>query len=98
MPYIKKDLRLFIDPIIDILIKRLEEMKKPEVVVPIINEKDLAGCLTYITFKLIRHFYEKGKWYDKMDALKVCESAMDEFRRRFLHPYEDEKIKENGDV
>ncbi len=62
------------------------------------NEKELAGVLTYIVFKLIRHYYEDCNWYDKSDALKVCESAMDEFRRRFIHPYEDKKIEENGDA
>jgi hypothetical protein len=74
-------------------------MKDPELVEPIIkDDKELAGCLTYIIFKLIKKFYVDGKWYDKMDAEKVCASAIDEFKRRYLHPYEDEAIKRNGDV
>jgi hypothetical protein len=28
----------------------------------------------------------------------ALEQAKDEFRRRVVHPYEDLKIKENGDV
>jgi hypothetical protein len=46
----------------------------------------------------IESLQSKTKWYDKMDAEKVVASAIDEFKRRFLHPYEDEAIKKNGDV
>lgn len=90
MPYIKKELRPPIDKFLEPLIKQLKEMG--------LSEKDIAGCLTYIIFKLIRRFYAEGKWYDKMDADKVCASAIDEFKRRFLYPYEDQKIVENSDV
>jgi hypothetical protein len=90
MPYIRKELRPSIDEFLDPLIKRLKESN--------LEEKELAGCLTYIVFKLIKKFYADGKWYDKMDAGKICQSAIDEFERRFLHPYEDEAIKRNGDV
>jgi len=90
MPYIKPQLRDDIDPLLYKLIAHLSMQG--------ITKEELAGCITYIIFKMIREFYEDGKWYEKMDAIKVCDSASDEFRRRFLHPYEDEKIKKNGDV
>ena len=94
MPYIKKELREPIDKYLEPLIKDLTaSLSLGE-----LSEKDLAGCLTYITFKLIRRFYAEGRWYYKMDAEKVCASAIDEFKRRFLHPYEDKKIIEEGDV
>lgn len=96
MPYIKKALREPIDEILEPLIERLRAMISSDVLE--LSDKDLAGCLTYIIFKLIRRFYADGKWYDKMDAEKVCASAIDEFKRRFLHPYEEMKIAENGDV
>lgn len=94
MPYIKKESRPMIDDYLDLLIARLDK----KIASGELSQKDLAGCLTYITFKLIRHFYAEGKWYDKMDAEKVCASAIDEFKRRFLHPYEDKAIERNGDV
>ena len=87
MPYIRKELRPEIDAIIDPLIRLLKDM----------NAETRAGCLTYIIFKLIL-IYKDSNWYGKMDALKACESAMDEFRRRFIHSYEDLAIKANGDV
>jgi len=92
MPYINKKLREPIDDKLDPLIKRLNGM------LTYMTKEELAGCLTYVIFRLIRTYYEHGKWYDKMDANKVCASAIDEFKRRFLHPYEDRKIIENGDV
>jgi hypothetical protein len=101
MPYIKKELRYLIEPFIDQVIAKLDEFRKPlDGTGPIIieNDKDMTGVLTYIVFRLIRHYYENGNWYSKMDAEKVCASAIDEFKRRFLHPYENKKIEENGDV
>lgn len=96
MPYIKKELRSPIDEFLEPLIERLKAMISSDVLE--LSDKELAGCLTYIIFKLIRKFYADGTWYGKMDAEKVCASAIDEFKRRFLHPYEDKKIEENGDV
>jgi len=94
MPYIKKDLRPFFEPIveqyIDQIIAGVDAGK--------ISEKDVSGIITFAVFKLIRRFYQNGGWYDKMDAIKVCESARTEFLRRFVYPYEDKKIEENGDV
>lgn len=94
MPYIKKEFRGPIEEKLIPLVRRLDRMRN----LGMIDEKDLTACLTYIVFRLIRRYYETGKWYDKMDAEKVCASAVDEFKRRFLHPYEDKKILENGDV
>jgi len=94
MPYIKKDLRQYFEPIIEQYIEQIIAGIDAE----IISEKDVAGLITFAVFKLIRRFYQNAGWYDKMDAIKVCESAKTEFLRRFVYPYEDEKIKENGDV
>jgi hypothetical protein len=103
MPYTKPELRPPIDEKLDPLIERLIEMAELNMPSSLrstnaIGEKSLAGCITYIIFKLLRKFYADGRWYEKMDAEKVCASAIDEFKRRFLYPYEDEAIKRNGDV
>jgi hypothetical protein len=86
---------------VDQIIKGLDDLQKPlDGLGPtfIKDEKDLTGVLTYIVFRLLRKYYGTGNWYTKMDAEKVCASAIDEFKRRFLHPYEDEAIKRNGDA
>jgi len=42
---------------------------------------------------------QHGYNYTQMNAVVgAIECAKDEFQRRLLHPYEDEKIKQNGDV
>lgn len=94
MPYIKKDLRQYFEPIIEQYIEQIIA----GVTIGKISEKDVAGIITFAVFKLIRRFYQNGGWYDKMDAIKVCESAKTEFLRRFVYPYEDKKITQNGDV
>jgi len=94
MPYIKPELRPEIEKELAPLMEFLEKKAKSGEY----DQKILAAVLTYIIFKFLRKFYEEGKWYDKSDAEKVVNSAIDEFKRRFLHPYEDKKIQENGDV
>jgi len=94
MPYIKQDLRPYFEPIVEQYIEQIIA----GVTLGKISEKDVSGIITFAIFKLIRRFYQNGKWYDKMDAVKVCESAKTEFLRRFVYPYEDDAIERNGDV
>ena len=58
------------------------------------------GELTYIFYVLaLRYVKLKGKSFDVLgDAVAALEQAKDEFQRRIIHPYEDGKIAENGDV
>lgn len=59
-----------------------------------------AGELNYkITLLLIEYLENNGKNYQKMnDIMGALEGAKLEFYRRVAAPYEDQKIKENGDV
>ena len=60
----------------------------------------MKGDLTYCAYKLAKQFIKvKGKNYQNIsDAISALEDAAHEIRRRILNPYEDEKIKENGEV
>lgn len=82
MPYIKQDDR----NIVDILLE-----------VPIM---DNVGELNYVLTKVIKDYLEQfGKNYQTMnDIVGALDSAKVEFQRRIVAPYEDQKIKENGDV
>tara|TARA_R110002020_G_scaffold81627_2_gene202590 strand:- start:292 stop:540 length:249 start_codon:yes stop_codon:yes gene_type:complete len=82
MPYIKQERRKEIDP-------------------TILNfcPKD-AGDLNYVVTVMIDNFInwrgENYKSFNEMiGALECCKQ---EYYRRIIAPYEDEKIKENGDV
>ena len=59
-----------------------------------------AGELNFVLTRLVlRYLRLKGKSYATFnDIVGALEQAKDEFQRRVVHPYEDQKIKENGDV
>ena len=55
------------------------------------------GILNYVITRLIDILY-KTSYTDLNAAIGMLECAKQELYRRRLAPYEDEKIKENGDV
>lgn len=77
---------------------------------PYINEKDRKyaqtlgaenpGDLNYIfSYEIKRYVELKGLSYKTInDVIGALEGAKLEFYRRVAAPYEDQKIKENGDV
>jgi hypothetical protein len=87
MPYIKQEQRPAIDSHIAPLLKHLQSL--PE------GEQD--GALNYTVTKIIKNLYPK-KYFHMNRALGVLSAITHELYRTFIGPYEDEKIKENGDV
>ncbi len=85
MPYIIQPDRDRLDP----KIKELADT---------INMESRAGELNYTITKLLLALKGSGKYKDYNELVGALESAKLEFYRRAISPYEDEKIKENGDV
>ncbi len=58
------------------------------------------GELTYLVYAIaLQDIKDKGKSYTNISSAISCLiDAAEELRRRHLNPYEDLKIKENGDV
>lgn len=58
------------------------------------------GHLTYLVYTLaMEQWQRKGRSYTNIsEAIGALEDASHELRRRHLDKYEDEKIKDNGDV
>jgi len=58
------------------------------------------GVVVYAIYLMLKRIYSRGvsDFEVKSNALKVLESAKLEYYRRVLVPYEEEKIKINGDV
>jgi hypothetical protein len=57
------------------------------------------GELNYVITEMIFHYFKKKPNYKSINAIVgALESAKLEFYRRVAGPYEDKKIKENGDV
>jgi len=83
MPYINKVSREYLDSYIVDISKGISS----------------TGDFTYCIFKLMKILCEKEKNFAKLSSLiGGLECAKTEFYRRIVAPYEDEKIKENGDV
>jgi len=59
-----------------------------------------AGELNYkLTNVILDYLSRNGNKYNVMNEIVgVLEQVKDEFQRRIIHPYEDKKINENGDV
>ena len=61
---------------------------------------DSEGELNYVISKLLHNYtYKKGKCYKTLNEVQgVMTCASMEFYRKVVTPYEDEKIKQNGDL
>jgi len=87
MPYIKKEKRPDIDKLLKPLSEHLASLP--------VEEQD--GSLNYAVTTLIHKLYPT-KYFHLNRALGVLSAITLELYRRIVGPYEDEKIKENGDV
>lgn len=94
MPYISVERRKDIDQNINKLIESIRNLSSPDI-------RDLDGDLNYCITKIILHvldIIEQPKYTKFNTAVGVLESVKLELYRRVISPYEDNKIRENGDV
>lgn len=87
MPYIKKEQRPSIDTLIEPLIAHVQSL-------PV---EDQDGSLNYAFTKIIKNVYPM-KYFHLNRALGVLSAVTHELYRVVIGPYEDTKIKENGQV
>lgn len=88
MPYIKQNDRQHLD---EALVRQARLL--------ITNEDLSPGDLNYIISTIIWKSFEKQMNYSKANELVgVLECVKQEFYRRQVVPYEEEKIGENGDL
>ncbi len=66
----------------------------------IIAYPENCGELNYMITELIVTYVNHNRlnYQTCNDIVGALDNAKDEFRRRIQHPYEDSKIKANGDV
>jgi len=83
MPYIKKENRERLDWIIDNLACELKTM-------------GISGNLNYVIFRLAKKICKRYGDYASFEG--DLQQSLKEIYRRLEIPYEDKKIKENGDV
>jgi hypothetical protein len=88
MPYISKEDRIPLDPIVDIATGILE--KKPL--------EESLGDLNYLFSRIIAGAIGKTSYRKIAMATGVLENVKQELYRRLATPYEEEKITRNGDI
>jgi len=82
MPYVKKERRVELDFVV-------ESMRRADIVAD--------GDLNYVLYKFCKDTVKPSYNNFKNYMAELNETA-EEIRRRFLAPYENSKIEENGDV
>jgi hypothetical protein len=91
MPYTPQPERKKFEPALSELRKIIKKQ--------ISQGKMTKGDLTYLVYTLgIEFFKEKASYTTISTAISCLNDAAEELRRSHLNPYEDKKIKENGDV
>ena len=88
MPYINRERRAALDPIIDGLTKRLNHLPTPPT----------RGDLNYCVTRLVVEVLNKDSYHSLSDCVSALRDAADEIQRRLLGPYEDTEIEKNGDL
>jgi len=84
MPYIPQARRINFTPELDDCLDH------------IIEKGDLTFCVYYLALNLAK---SRGMNYTNIStAISCLEDAAAELRLRHLNPYEDRKIRENGDI
>jgi hypothetical protein len=91
MPYIKPEQRLALDEHIKKLSEEIKRLSGDD-------KMAFAGLLNYSCTKLALALIPKRGYVFIALITGVFKNIADEFYRRYAAPYEDEKIRENGDV
>lgn len=91
MPYLKREDKEKVEELIEETNRSFRDIG---------GELKTAGELNYTVTQLIRgYFIDNGGRYQQInDVVGALDSAKAEFQRRIVGPYEDLKIKDNGDV
>jgi|SRR3989338_805554 len=97
MPYIPQKDRKKLDPFIDKLAEQIVKIAKEEK-----YDAAFAGYLNYasttLALKVIRALFGKIRYWMIATVTGTFKNVADEFYRRVGVPYEDKKIKTDGDV
>lgn len=90
MPYIDEALRPALDTHIEALAAQIKSQST--------NAWGFAGMLNYVYTRLALRTMPARRYWVLALICGVFITALLEFYRRFVAPYEDEQIKKNGDV
>ncbi len=87
MPYIPEERRKYLNDSIDHVIDELY------------NEVWNDGSVNYVIYKLMLAWWDQSPGYHRIkDVQGTLDCVSKEFYRRVAVPYEEKKIKKNGDI
>ena len=88
MPYIKQELRDVFEPELEKLCRKAGHMLD--------GDPSISAVFNYIAFSLLRLLPNS---YREMSAgMAGLNDAIEEYRRRFMNPLEDDRRRANGDI
>ena len=91
MPYVKQEIRGKVDKDIDNLLTIIKSIEDP-------GNTAIDGIMNYVITRLMISVYGGGGYAVYNRAMGVFDCSGREFYRRLVAQYEEEKIRENGDV
>lgn len=74
-----------------------ERRKELEHIVELLKDISPNGEINYLLFTYCKR-YVTPSYNNYKELIGELHCSISEIERRFLHPYEDKKIQENGDV
>ena len=90
MPYIKQELRDVFEPELEKLCRKMGNTILDS------DTPSISAMFNYIAFSLLRLLPNS---YREMSAgMAGLNDAIEEYRRRFMNPLEDERRRANGDI
>ena len=90
LPYISREQRKALDGLIDSLANEACKLGK--------DETERAGILNYVVTRLTVRLIPQDKYWKIALAAGVFSNITNELYRRLAAPYEDRKMREQGDV
>ena len=91
MPYIDPKERAVLDELTDALTHRIKTL-------PAAHDVEHAGRLNYVCTRLALNVFPLRKYWVMALVCGVFINVILEYYRKWVAPYEDKKIAENGDV
>ena len=90
MPYIKQEARDVLEPELEKLCRKVGNT------IVLAGNPPISSVFNYIAFSLLRLLPNS---YREMSAgMAGLNDAIEEYRRRFMNPLEDERRRANGDI
>jgi len=98
MPYIDKLTRDTIDELVVVAKGNLDSFL--DLLEDALEHGLMDSDICYIIYKIIARLYGRPElsWSQRMNAIKILESAKDEFMQNYVRPYEKMKKQQHGDV